>query len=170
MQLLLQKKAGAFMMGSWFGANFKEQSQEDYDDLWIVPFPEINPDFGRDTIDAPIDGYCVAKNGSNNDGGKDFLAFAGDMEGVQAMLDTGVPMTSANKGQDTSAYDAFQTQQLAVMGEAKYITQFLDRDTRPDFAGPAVGPAFQEWFRNPKDVNKILESLQAQWDALPPVA
>jgi multiple sugar transport system substrate-binding protein len=44
MQLLLQRKAGSFMMGSWFGANFKEQSQEDYDDLWIVPFPEINPD------------------------------------------------------------------------------------------------------------------------------
>jgi multiple sugar transport system substrate-binding protein len=79
-------------------------------------------------------------------------------------------MTSANKGQDTSAYDSFQSQQLAVMAEAKYITQFLDRDSRPDFAGPIVGPAFQDWFRNPKDVNKILESLQAQWDALPPVA
>lgn len=169
MQLLLQKKAGSFLMGSWFGANFKEQSQEDYDDLWIVPFPEINPEHGRDTIDAPIDGYCVAKNGANNDGGKDFLKFAGDMEGVQAMLDTGVPMTSANKNQDTSTYDAFQKQQLAVMGEAKYITQFLDRDTRPDFAGPAVGPAIQEWFKNPKDVNKILESLQSQWDALPPL-
>lgn len=91
------------------------------------------------------------------------------MEGVQAMLDTGVPMTSANKGQDTSTYDAFQTQQLAVMAEAKYITQFLDRDTRPDFAGPVVGPALQSWFKNPKDVNKILESLQEQWDALPPL-
>ena len=169
MQLLLQRKAGSFMMGSWFGANFKEQSQEDYDDLWIIPFPEINPANGRDTIDAPIDGYCVAANGASAEGGKDFLAFAGDMEGVQAMLDTGVPMTSANSGQDTSAYDPFQKQQLAVMGEAKYITQFLDRDTRPDFAGPVVGPAFQGWFRNPKDVNQMLESLQEQWDALPPL-
>ncbi|NCV46573.1 MAG: extracellular solute-binding protein, partial [Actinobacteria bacterium] len=169
MQLLLQRKAGAMLMGSWFGGNFKEQSDADYEDLWIIPFPEINPEHKRDTIDAPIDGFCAAKNGANNDGGKDFLAFAGDMEGVQAMLDTGVPMTSANKGQDTSTYDAFQTQQLAVMAEAKYITQFLDRDTRPDFAGPVVGPAFQSWFKNPKDVNKILEGLQSQWDALPPL-
>jgi multiple sugar transport system substrate-binding protein len=167
MQLLLQKKAGTFMNGSWFGANFLESSQADYDDLWIVPFPEINPEHGVDTIDAPIDGFCVAANGGNTAVGKDFIKFAGDKEGMQAMLDTGIPMTSANKNQDTSSYDAFQTQQLAVMGKAKYITQFLDRDTRPDFAGPVVGPALQSWLKNPKDVNKIVDSLQQQWDALP---
>jgi multiple sugar transport system substrate-binding protein len=176
MQLLLQKKAGSMLMGSWFGGNFKEQSDADYADLSIIPFPEINPMYGRDTVDAPIDGFCVAANGTNNAGGVDFLKFAGDMEGVQAMLDAkdadgkSIPMTSANKGQDTSTYDAFQKEQLAVMDEAKYITQFLDRDTRPDFAGPVVGPAIQSWFKNPKDVNKIVDSLQAQWDALPPLA
>jgi multiple sugar transport system substrate-binding protein len=176
MQLLLQKKAGSMLMGSWFGGNFKEQSEADYADLSIIPFPEINPEFGRDTVDAPIDGFCVAANGANNAGGVDFMKFAGDMEGVQAMLDAkdadgkSIPMTSANKGQDTSTYDPFQKEQLAVMAEAKYITQFLDRDTRPDFAGPVVGPAIQSWFKNPKDVNKIVDSLQAQWDALPPLA
>jgi multiple sugar transport system substrate-binding protein len=167
MQLLLQKKAGSTLMGSWFGGNFKEKSQEDYDDLWIVPFPEINPEHGVDTIDAPIDGFCVAANGGNTEVGKDFIKFAGDKEGMQAMLDTGIPMTSANKNQDTSTYDAFQKQQLNVMSQAKYITQFLDRDTRPDFAGPVVGPAIQAWYKNPKDVNKIVDSLQAQWEALP---
>jgi len=55
------------------------------------------------------------------------------------------------------------------MGEAKYITQFLDRDTRPDFAGPVVGPSLQEWFRDPSSVDSILESMQSQWDALPPL-
>ena len=167
--VLLRREGGFMLMGSWFGADFKSVSDADYDDLWIIPFPEINPAFGRDTIDAPIDGFCVAKNGSNNDGGKDLAKFAGDMEGVQAMLDTGVPMTSANKGQDTSTYDAFQQQQLAVMGEAKYITQFLDRDTRPDFADPVVAPSIQAWLRNPGDVNSILDSMQSQWDALPPL-
>ena len=106
---------------------------------------------------------------SNADGGKDFLKFAADIEGVQAIIDVGIPYTSANSLQDTSAYDPFQQQQLAVMGEAKYITQFLDRDTRPDFAGPVVGPSFQEWFRDPSSVDSILESMQSQWDALPPL-
>jgi multiple sugar transport system substrate-binding protein len=138
------------LMGSWFGGNFKEQSEADYLDLSIIPFPEINPEHGRDTIDAPIDGYCVAANGTNNEGGADFLKFAGDIEGVNAILGAkdangvGIPMT--------------------------YITQFLDRDTRPDFAGPVVGPAIQSWFKNPKDVAKIQDTLQSQWDALPPLA
>ena len=165
--LLLQKKCGAMLMGSWFSGDFKTLSQADYDDLWIVPFPEINPEHGRDTVDAPIDGFCVAKNGANNAGGADLAKFAGDIEGVQAMLDTGIPMTSANNGQDRSSYDAFQLQQVEVMNEAKYITQFLDRDTRPDFAGPIVGPAFQSWFKDPSSTDSILESLQSQWDALP---
>jgi multiple sugar transport system substrate-binding protein len=176
MQLLLQKKAGSMLMGSWFGGNFKEQSEADYADLSIIPFPEINPEHGRDTIDAPIDGWCVAANGTNNAGGADFLKFAGDMEGVNATLAATdkdgklIPMTSANSGQDTASYDPFQKEQLAVMAEAKYITQFLDRDTRPDFAGPVVGPAIQSWFKNPKDVAKIQETLQSQWEALPPLA
>jgi multiple sugar transport system substrate-binding protein len=169
MQLLLQKQAGFFMNGSWFGGNFLEQSQEDYDDLWIVPFPEINPDNGRDTIDAPLDGIAVAKNGGNPGGGKDFVQFAASIEGVEAQLATGIPLTSANNLQDTSAYDPFQKQQQAVMAEAKYITQFLDRDTRPDFAGPVVGPAFQSWFKDPSSTDSILESLQSQWDALAPL-
>ena len=176
MQLLLQKKAGSMLMGSWFGGNFKEQSQADYDDLSIIPFPEINPAYGRDTIDAPIDGWCVAKNGTNNGGGSSFLEFAAGIEGVEATLaavDANgalIPMTSANSGQDVSQYDAFQKEQLAVMAEAKYVTQFLDRDTRPDFAGPVVGPAIQSWFKNPKDVAKIQETLQSQWEALAPLA
>jgi len=169
MQLLLQKQAGFFMCGSWFGANFLEQSQEDYDDLMIIPFPEINPDHARNTIDAPLDGICVAKNGDNLDGGVQFVEFAASMEGVQAQLDTGIPLTSANKGQDTSAFDGFQQQQLAVMDEAQYITQFLDRDTRPDFAGPIVGPAFQSWFKDPSSTDSILESLESQWNALAPL-
>jgi multiple sugar transport system substrate-binding protein len=104
------------------------------------------------------------------------LKFAGDIEGVNAILGAKdanglpIPMTSANKGQDTSSYDPFQKEQLAVMAEAKYITQFLDRDTRPDFAGPVVGPAIQSWFKNPKDIAKIQDTLQSQWDALPPLA
>ena len=165
--LLLQKKCGAMMMGSWFANDFLAKSQADYDDLWIVPFPEINPEHGRDTIDAPIDGLCVAANGENTEGGKDLVKWLASKDGMQARLDAGNTFTSANKNQDTSSYDPFQKQQLAVMGEAKYITQFLDRDTRQDFANPVVAPAIQNFLRAPKDINKILESVQAQWDALP---
>ena len=165
--LLLQKKAGAMMMGSWFANDFKAASQADYDDLWIVPFPEINPSYGIDTIDAPLDGISVAANGNNVEGGKDLAKFWGSKEGIEAAIAGGDTSIYVSKDFDTSGYDAFNKQKLNVLGAAKNIMFFADRDSRGDFAGPILGPALQNFLKNPKDVNKILENTQAQWDALP---
>ena len=165
--LLLQKKCGAMMMGSWFANDFKAKSQEDYDDLWIVPFPEINPEHGIDSIDAPLDGISVAANGNNVEGGADLAGFLGSKEGIDAAVAAGDTNIYISSDFDTSTYDAFNKQKLAVLGAAKNIGFFLDRDTRGDFAGPVVGPAIQSFLKNPKDLTKILDSTQAQWDALP---
>jgi len=165
--LLLQKKCGAMMMGSWFANDFLAKSQADYDDLWIVPFPEINPEHGIDSIDAPLDGISVAANGKNVEGGADLAGFLGSKEGIDAAVAAGDTSIYISSDFDTSTYDAFNKQKLAVLGAAKNIGFFLDRDTRGDFAGPVVGPAIQSFLKNPKDLTKILESTQAQWDALP---
>jgi multiple sugar transport system substrate-binding protein len=165
--LLLQKKTGAMLMGSWFANDFKAKSQADYDDLWVVPFPQINPKFGRDTIDAPLDGISVAKNGKNVEGGKALAQFWGSKEGINAAVAAGDTNIYVSKDFDTSGYDSFNKQKLAVLGSAKNIMFFLDRDTRGDFAGPVVGPAIQNFIKNPKSINKILENTQAQWEALP---
>jgi hypothetical protein len=47
---------------------------------------------------------------------------------------------------------------------------FLDRDCRNDFAGTIVGPAIQNFLKAPQDVNKIVDGMQAAWDALPPLS
>ena len=165
--LLLQKKTGAMLMGSWFANDFKAKSQADYDDLWVVPFPKINPKFGIDTIDAPLDGISVAANGKNVAGGKALAQFWGSKEGIDAAVAAGDTSIYVSKDFDTSGYDSFNKQKLAVLASAKNIMFFLDRDTRGDFAGPVVGPAIQNFLKNPKDINKILENTQAQWEALP---
>ena len=165
--LLLQKKTGAMMMGSWFANDFKAKSQADYDDLWVVPFPEINPKFGVDTIDAPLDGISVAANGKNVTGGKALAEFWASPEGIAEAVKAGDTNIYVSKSFDTSSYDAFNKQKLAVLASAKNIMFFLDRDARGDFAGPVVGPAIQSFIKKPSDINKILENVQAQWDALP---
>jgi multiple sugar transport system substrate-binding protein len=165
--LLLQKKTGAMMMGSWFANDFKAKSQADYDDLWVVPFPEINPKFGIDTIDAPLDGISVAANGKNVAGGKALAEFWASPEGIAQAVKAGDTNIYVSKSFDTSAYDSFNKQKLAVLAAAKNIMFFLDRDARGDFAGPIVGPAIQNFIKKPSDINKILENVQAQWDALP---
>mgnify|MGYP000010455001 FL=1 len=168
--LLLQKKCGAIMMGSWWANDFKAKSQEDYDDLWIVPFPEINPEFGRDSIDAPVDGVSAAANGANPEGGAAFAEWCGSENGMLAAQAAGDTSLYANSRLDTSEYDAFNKQKLAVIGEAKNVMNFLDRDCRNDFAGTIVGPSIQNFLKNPKDVNKIVDDMQAAWDALPPLS
>ena len=57
----------------------------------------------------------------------------------------------------------------ALLGKDPLEVEMLCRKLPPDFAGPVVGPAFQQWFRDPSSVDGILESLQEQWDALPPL-
>jgi multiple sugar transport system substrate-binding protein len=165
--LLLQKKAGVMMMGSWFANDFKAKSQEDYDDLWLVPFPEINPEFKRDSIDAPLDGICVAEKGANPDGGGSLAEFWGSEEGMLAAQGAGDTSLYVNTKMDTSGYDAFNKQKLAVIAEASNIMFFLDRDCRNDFASTVVGPAIQSFLKNPADAMKIQESMQQQWEALP---
>jgi len=165
--LLLQKKCGAMMMGSWWANSFLDKSQEDYDDLWIVPFPEINPEFGRDSIDAPTDGVCASVNSSNPEGGAAFAEWCGSEAGMLAAQAAGDTNLYANTRLDTSDYDAFNRQKLAVIAEASNVMNFLDRDCRNDFAGTTVGPAIQNFLRNPKDVNGIVDSMQEAWDALP---
>jgi multiple sugar transport system substrate-binding protein len=165
--LLLQKKCGAIMMGSWWANDFLAKSQEDYDDLWIVPFPEINPEFGRDSIDAPVDGVSAAANSANPEGGAALAEFWGSEEGMNAAIAAGDTSLYANTRLDTSAYDAFNKQKLAVIGEAKHVMNFLDRDCRNDFAANTVGPSIQNFLKNPKDINKIVDAMDEAWAALP---
>jgi len=165
--LLLQKKCGAMMMGSWFANDFKAKSQADYDDLWIVPFPEINPEFGRDSIDAPVDGLSVAANGTNPEGGAAFAEWCASEKGVLAAQAAGDTSLYTNSKFVPTDNDAFNQQKLAVIGEAKNVMNFLDRDCRNDFAGPIVGVQIQNFLKNPKNINKIVDETQAAWDALP---
>ena len=89
------------------------------------------------------------------------------VEAAVAAGDTSIYISSEF---DTSSYDAFNKQKLAVIGEAKNVMNFLDRDCRNDFAGTIVGPSIQNFLKDPKSVNKIVDDMQAAWDALPPLS
>jgi hypothetical protein len=48
------------------------------------------------------------------------------------------------------------------VSQQKNIAQFLDRDTRPDFASTVVIPAFQSFIKKPNDIDGITKSLEEQ--------
>src|SRR5918992_4812805 len=66
--------AAMYLLGMFVGQQFPEK---DADDLDFFPFPEINPEFGQDSVEAPIDGFMLAKDLENEDAAKDLLTFMG---------------------------------------------------------------------------------------------
>ena len=51
---------------------------------------------------------------------------------------------------------------LEVMKGATDVAQFLDRDSRPDFASTVMGPALQSFLKNPNDVASMLSKVESQ--------
>jgi hypothetical protein len=71
---------------------------------------------------------------------------------------------------DKSAYTPQQLKAVQLVSSAQRITQFFDRDSRPDFAGPNGMQSFLLTFlASPKgDIKALQTKMQSFWDSLPP--
>src|SRR5207302_6752818 len=71
---------------------------------------------------------------------------------------------------DTSSYSPLQKKAQQLIADAKRITQFFDRDSRPDYAGPNGMQSFLlSFLKNPKqDLQAFQGTMQKFWDSLPP--
>ena len=130
----------------------------------------------RSRSDAPIDTWQIAAKSPNladGDGRRQGLSRV-LVEGLDAgdHVQDGQPgfIPTANDA-DTSTYSDLQKKAVEVVGSAKRITQFLDRDTRSDFAGAKGMQSFlQTFLKNPNaGPGRLQTSIQAFWDALPPL-
>jgi multiple sugar transport system substrate-binding protein len=158
-QSLAQKKTGMYVLGMFVAQQFPEQ---DLDDLDFFTFPEINPQFGTDSIDAPIDGYMISAKARNVDGAKALLTHfaSAASQNIGTKLDRGT--LAPNSKADTSAYNALQKRGAELVSQATHIAQFLDRDTRPDFASTVMIPALQRFVGKPDDIDPLLKDIEAQ--------
>ena len=79
---------------------------------------------------------------------------------------------AAAKDADTSGYTPLQKKAAEIIGAAKRITQFLDRDTRPDFAGPNGMQGFLlKFLKDPnQDLAALQKTIQDFWDTLAAVS
>ncbi len=161
---LLNKKAGMYLLGMFVGQQFPEGP--DRDDLDFFPFPQIEASYGIDTVEAPIDGFMLSKSTQNVDGGKALLEYLGSPDAQNIYLASDPNNVGTNNGTDTSKYNALQKKAAELVGAAKHITQFLDRDTRPDFASTVMIPSLQKFIAKPTDIDAILESVEQQKQAI----
>ena len=162
-QGLVDGTSGMYLLGMFVGQQFPD---EERDDLDFFLFPEINPEHGRDTIEAPIDGWMMSTNTDNEEGAMALLAHLGSAEAQQAYLESDPNNVGANSGVDTSGYNALQVKAEELVSGSDHITQFLDRDTRPDFASTVMIPSLQSFIQSPDDIAGLLTSIEEQKQAI----
>jgi multiple sugar transport system substrate-binding protein len=157
-QALQNKKAGMYLLGLFV----TQQMTANLDDVDFFTFPELDSTIGSDALDAPIDGFMMAPKPKNPDAAKALLTYLGSKEAGNVYAKQDPTTLIANSKADTSAYTALQKKSVELVGSAKNISQFLDRDTRPDFASTVMIPAIQTFLKNPKDIDGLCKSIEAQ--------
>ena len=135
-------------------------------DLDFFAFPTINSKYGQDAVEAPIDGFMLSKSPKNLDGAKKLIEFLGSATAANTYLKTDTNDVGTNKNTDTSHYTALQKKCAKFISGAKQISQFLDRDTRPDFASTVMIPSLQQFLKSPNDVNGLVKKIEQQKKAI----
>jgi multiple sugar transport system substrate-binding protein len=158
-QGLQQKKTGMYLLGMFVGQQFEGEDKADLD---FFAFPEINPQFGQDSVEAPIDGFMVSKKAKNTSGAIELVKYLGSADAELMYLASDPNNIACHKSADTSKYTPLQKKAVELVGSAKHISQFLDRDTRPDFASTVMIPSLQKFVNDPKDIDGLCKDIEAQ--------
>jgi multiple sugar transport system substrate-binding protein len=161
---LQNKRTGMLVLGTFAGTVYTDKAA--YNDLDFFAFPQINPKWGQDSVEAPIDGFMMSKSPKNKDGALKFLEYLGTAEAANIYLKSDPNNVGTNKRTKTSNYNALQKKAARLISSAKHISQFLDRDTRPDFASTVMIPSLQQFLRKPSDVNGLVKSIEKQKKAI----
>jgi multiple sugar transport system substrate-binding protein len=159
-QSVVSKKAGMYLLGMFVAQQFTNAA--DLADLDFFPFPEIDPSFGQDTVEAPTDGYMMSKSPKNHAGAVKLLEFLGTPAAEETYLKADPSVVAASDKADTGAYSALQKKGYDLIAGAKHLTQYMDRDSRPDFTSTVMQPAMQNFVRNPKGIDSLLSSIERQ--------
>ena len=157
-QALQTKKAGMYLLGLFV----TQQMTANLDDVDFFTFPEVDSTIGADAIDAPIDGFMMAKKPKNEAGAKALLGYlaTGPAEDIYLKSDSSV--VGVSSAADTTGYTGLQKKSAEVVQNAKSIAQFLDRDTNADLANTVITASLQEFIKNPSDIDAITASIQQQ--------
>lgn len=175
---LIKKKSGMYLLGLFVsGAFTATKDPADLADLDFFPFPTLGTAYDAEAaLDAPIDTWQMAAKAPNleteRDAANAYLEFwaKGSTQGIFFQHQPGVLPTASDS--DTSTYTPLQKKAVEIVSAAKRITQFLDRDTRPDFATQDGMQRFLQTFlaKPDQDLAPYQKSIQDFWDQLPPLA
>ncbi|MGB5760706.1 MAG: ABC transporter substrate-binding protein, partial [Acidimicrobiales bacterium] len=156
---VVNKEAGMMTIGTFIGSQFPE---DEFDDIDFFPFPALSDEHGLDTIEAPIDGWMMAKSPKNEAAAKEMLAHFGTGLAQDAYLAEDPSVVATSSEADTSVYNDLQRKVQDAVANAASVTQFLDRDTSPEFASNVAGPRIADFLADPTKLDSILDDMEEQ--------
>jgi multiple sugar transport system substrate-binding protein len=175
---LVQKKSGMIMFGLFISGEFSATgTAADLADLDFFPFPDLGTQYDAEkALDAPIDVWMLGKKSPTLSAdlatAKEWLKFFAKGSTQLLMFNNQPGFIPTANDTVTTSYTPLQTKAQQIISSAKKITQFFDRDSRPDFAGANGMQSFLLTFlQNPHaDATQLQGTMQKFWDSLPPEA
>jgi multiple sugar transport system substrate-binding protein len=172
-QALVQKKAAMYLLGMFVSQQFQTAGDADLADLDFFPYPNFGTQYDAEkALDAPIDGFMITAKSptlqADLDNAKAFMEYLAQPATQVTWVSQDKGNIAASKNADTSGYTDLQKKAAELIGGAQRITQFLDRDTNPNFAGPNGMQEFLlEFIKNPdQDLAAFQKKIQDFWDTL----
>jgi multiple sugar transport system substrate-binding protein len=163
-QKLATKKAGMYLLGSFVTQQFTDPAV--LADVDFFPFPTMAEENGQDAVEAPIDGFMLSTKGGTNGAAKAMLEYFGSAEGQNAYAALDPSNVATNLKADFSKLNPIQKKSQQLIAQAKYISQFLDRDALPAFASTVMIPALQTFTKNGKfDTANVEKQAKALYSA-----
>jgi multiple sugar transport system substrate-binding protein len=161
---LESKKAGMMFQGTNQVAAQYVTDGKGLDDLDFFVYPEIDPQWSQDSMDAPTDGFCLSKKAKNVDGAKKLLEYIGTGEAEATYLQYDQWDVALATDASVPTYNAIQKKSVEAIGKTKNIAQFLDRDSDGGFADNTVAAAIDKFIEDPTSstIKSIQSSLEAQ--------
>jgi multiple sugar transport system substrate-binding protein len=162
-KVLEAKQAGMMFQGTnQIAAQYVTDGKK-LDDLAFFPFPAINPSFGQDYIDAPMDGFILPAKAKNKDAAKQVLEYIGTGGAEASYLKYDQWDVAVATGAQVPTYNTIQTASVSAMANLKGVAQFGDRDTAPPMA-TALETAILKFIANPaaSGIKPMQASLASQ--------
>jgi multiple sugar transport system substrate-binding protein len=157
------KQAGMMLLGSFITQQFTDPTV--LADIDFFPFPEVKVE-GTDSVEAPIDGLMLSKKGGQSAPAKAMLQYMGSGAGQGAYYSVDKSNIMTAKDADTSGYSDFTKKLAGVIGDAKHISQFFDRDALPAMASNVLEPAMLDFIKSGtvdlKNIESQAKTLYAQ--------
>jgi multiple sugar transport system substrate-binding protein len=173
---LVKKTAGMYLLGLFLTGEIDtvDTTGAAKKDTDFFTFPYMGNSYDAEkSLDAPIDIMMMSAKSQNLQAdmanAKAYLAFwaKGSTQMLMYQANNGFIPTASDA--DTTKLDVLTQKAVTLVSQAQKITQFLDRDTRPDFAGANGMQSFLlDFLQNPsQDLTAFQAKIQSFWDALP---